>query len=520
MPQMKFQQNTTQAQKMNQSQRMNQTQIQSLNLLSMNSADLREEIYSFAEKNPALEIIDDEYENGITTATVHTNFSDLMHYGRPGKEGDLASDNFQQALENQTDTRETLSEHLLLQLNSMKLNENEYTLGEKLINNLDQNGFHILAPYSFLDKKNPEHNEILLKKVIELIQRLDPLGTCCRNFEESLFVQAKIRHEAGEKVPEEALFILDGHFDSLNPPQPAKIAKKLNNFVDEQKKLSFIGRNTNLPENPFTEEGIEKALAFIKTLDPKPARNFGVSSENLVRTDVFVEREKNPKDGESEFKIRLSNESLPKIQISKDFTELEKSLKVSDSETGESAERRKSQKRYLRDSINNAKIFIDSINFRESTILKATEEIVRIQADFFRGGPRFLVPLRQKDIAQTLGVHEATISRMANEKYLSCDWGIFQFSYFFTTAVGKSANSDENQENKNDEKPTKSFEGTTSKEGVKFEIKNLLEKHKNDSKQLSDQKIADILAGMGIKLSRRTVAKYRSELNINSSYER
>ncbi len=517
---MKFQQNTVQSQKMYQSQRLNQKQIMSLNLLSMNYADLREEIYSFAEKNPALEILDDDYENGITSASARTNFSDGLKYGRPGKEGELASDNFQQALENQTDQRETLSEHLLLQLNSMKLTKNEYSLGEKLINNLDGNGFHILAPYSFLEKNNPEHDEKLLKKVIELIQKLDPIGTCCRNFEESLLVQARIRKEEGEEVPEEALFILDGHFDSLNPPQPAKIARKLNKFVDEQKKLSFIGRNTNLPENPFTDEGIENALSFIRTLDPKPARNFGVSSDNFVRTDVFVEREKNAKDGEAEFKISLAKENLPRIGISEDFTGLEKSITVSDSESGENAERRKSQKRYLKDSIREAKIFIDSINFRESTILKATEEIVKVQAEFFRKGPRFLAPLRQKDIAQKLGVHEATISRMANEKYLSCDWGIFQFSYFFTNAVGTAVVAEKNPESKDDGKKTNNPQFATSKEGVKFEIKRLLEEHKNDSKQLSDQKIADILEGLGIKISRRTVAKYRGELNISSSFER
>ena len=184
---------------------------------------------------------------------------------------------------------------------------------------------------------------------------------------------------------------------------------------------------------------------------------------------------------------------------------------IKNGDTSEKAERKKSELKFARASVNEAKVFIDSVLFRESTIVKAAQEIVTAQAEFFRKGARYLAPLRQKDIAEKLKVHEATISRMANSKYLSCEWGIFPISYFFTNAV---APAHAEQSEQSGEK------SAISKEGVKFEIARILHEHKDDKKALSDQKISDILAEKGITVARRTVAKYRGELNVSSSYER
>ena len=168
--------------------------------------------------------------------------------------------------------------------------------------------------------------------------------------------------------------------------------------------------------------------------------------------------------------------------------------------------------------------------YRESTTLKAAQEIVAAQIEFFRKGARYLAPLRQKDIAEKLGVHETTISRMANSKYLSCEWGIFPISYFFTNAVGtskpeKSATKNEALQTSgdslsNEKSAAPHNNAPISKEAVKYEIAQILDEHKNDKKALSDQKISDLLAEKGIKVARRTVAKYRNELNVSSSYER
>ena len=160
----------------------------------------------------------------------------------------------------------------------------------------------------------------------------------------------------------------------------------------------------------------------------------------------------------------------------------------------------------VEESVRSANDFMESLAFRKKTLLLACQQIVRLQKDFFEKGPRYLKPLRQKDIAAIINVHEATISRMANEKYLRCSQGLFKLSFFFTNAVGQNLPETE--------------EIPASKQGVMAELEKILEEHKDDKKALSDQKIADILLERGIKIARRTVAKYRSQLNIDSSYSR
>lgn len=508
---------------------MTQQQIMSLKILSLPSVDLREEIYNAVAKNPALDLYDDSFENGVATAGERSRFSDDIHYGKPGREGELASDNFQSALENNVDSRESLYSHLEFQIEAMNIPDCERNLCLKLIHNLNRDGFHILAPVSLIDRNDPLQTEELLERCIERVQRLDPIGTCCRNIEESLFVQAKL---ASNPSPL-ALFILDGHFDFLNPPQVPKILKKIKSFLDEQKKMAFAS-NKNDPIK-VSENEVEEALNFIKTLDPKPTRNFGTEQAFFVRPDVYVERipaEENDSEKLDSFRITLARENIPKLRISdefKSFTTGSHSAHSAHSfgkNKAEESERIKSEKKYVQDSVQKARVFIESLEYRENSILKAAEEIVRSQRLFFEKGSRYLLPLRQKDVAERIGVHEATVSRMANGKYLSCEWGVFEFGYFFTNSVSASeslpsttAGSASAVKSGNSGKNSDDFV-PSSKEGVKAEIAQLLEEHKSDKKALSDQKIADLLSERGIKIARRTVAKYRNELNINSSYVR
>ena len=541
-PQMSFQQRTSQIMSQSQVQKMSQTQIMSLKLLAMSSADLRNEIYSYAAKNPALEIKSDSLERGVKSSraevSASSRFSDNTHYGSASASGSEASDNFQAALESNADEREALTDHLEHQLNAMKLSDEEKALCLKLIYNLDEKGFHILAPISFLDGGNPLHNEEFLNKCLCLVQHLDPLGTCTNNYLESLLVQAKISGNASRLT----LFFLEKqeHFDLLNPPQPAKIQKKIADYLLGQKKLKFTGENEKqLEKNDYSIEEIEDSLNFIRGLDPYPARNFGSTTTNYVSPDVIVRRNEEfssdlPSDSmqeaEPEFVVTFAREFLPKLEISKEYTFLIKSAEIKEGDNGEQAERKRAELKFARNSVNEAKVFIESVLYRESTVLKAAQEIVSAQINFFRKGSRYLAPLRQKDIAEKLGLHEATISRMANSKYLACEWGIFPIGYFFTNAIGTAKTKVESENEKNDSKKSKALpskdspsdgeNSVLSKEAVKYEIEQILEEHKNDKKALSDQKISDILAQKGIKVARRTVAKYRSQLNINSSYER
>lgn len=499
-----------------QQQRMSQQQIMSLNLLAMGSLDLRDAIYGKAAENPALEIVSDTLEQGAKIARENrSRFSDNTRYGSATAAGQLASDNFQAALESHVDDRETLQEHLERQFNSMRHSPEEEALGLRLIRNLDANGFHLLAPISLLDKQNPVHTAEFLQSCMEKIRALDPIGTCCSGVEESLLVQARIRGDASAVT----LFILDGHLDFLNPPQSAKVLKKIAAFCADQKNLSFAGEQSFLVDaEDLTENDIDEAISYIRTLDPYPARNFGTSEAHYIAPDVYVERipltdedETNGivESGGYSFKLTLSRDSVPKIAVSKDYAALAENAQKAETE------QQKAERRFVQDSIRDAKVFIESVQFRETTIAKACAEIVRRQTRFFAEGPRYLAPLRQKDIADAVGVHEATISRMANRKYLQCEQGLFEIGYFFTNAVGASDAASEQNQNS-----VPAGDAPNSKEAVKYEISQMLAAHKNDKKPLSDQKIADALAEKGIKIARRTVAKYRSELNVSSSYER
>ncbi|MBP5447404.1 MAG: RNA polymerase sigma-54 factor, partial [Treponema sp.] len=177
------------------------------------------------------------------------------------------------------------------------------------------------------------------------------------------------------------------------------------------------------------------------------------------------------------FKIRISDKVIPQIRISPDF----------------GAAKKKSE--FAKAAISQAKIFLEGIEYRENTIAKAACAIVQRQIEFFKNGPGNIVPLKQQDIAAIIGVHESTVSRMASSKYLQCQWGVFPIKYFFSSAVADS-----------------------SKESAQYQLQKILEE--NPHKKLSDQKLADALAQRGIKIARRTVAKYRSQMNIESSYSR
>lgn len=459
---------------------MSQKQIQALKLLAMNSKDLTEEIYKAAEENPALVITKDKSNwdgTKISSATAS---------------GEVASENFQAALEAKADERESLQEHLLSQLNAMRLGATEKTLCEKLIYNLDAKGFYILAPVSLLDKKNKLQTPGLLEKCIEIVRQLEPCGVCVANTEESLLVQA----EQKENAPILAIFILDGKLKFLDPPRPEKVLQKIQEYLLEQKKLFANSQNEKYKNlNPVIQD-VEKAIDFIRTLDPFPARNFSTKEIHFISPDVYVEKiqerfqENQIEDnivtsGKNSWNVRLAKDNFPQVSINPEFLKLAKNNAKNSSS--------------IKTEIKKAKDFLDTLEFRQNTLLRSCIEIVRTQTDFFLHGQGNLVPLRQQDIADKLKVHETTISRMANSKFLQCEWGLFDIKYFFTNAASKK--------NK-----------TISQDKAMAELKKIL--NSSTGKKMSDKKLSEELEKLGIKIARRTVAKYRNKLNIDSSYNR
>lgn len=500
---------------------MGQRQIQSLNLLAMGADDLREEIYAQAEKNPALEIEDDDFESGVKNVRLKTSLaSDYLRVGNASTAGEEKSRAFQEVLESRPDERRTLFDHLMEQLSVLRILPEENALCKKIIGNLDERGFFILAPAALLNPSLGEDAR-LLEKCLSVVRGFEPSGICVADARESLFLQARQKGGANEA----ALFLLDGHLEFLDPPQAQKVLKKIQDFAKSQKTLfggaqskpfgdtqseHFSGADFSFEKNLSLSE-VQGAIDFIKTLDPFPARNFSSANANYISPDIFVEKipfsseevdfkkREIPAENDFSFKIRISDKLIPRVKISSEFISAQKN-------SG-----------FAKDAVKAANVFLESLEFRATTLANAAMSIVRHQLDFFKRGPGHLSPLRQQDVAEEIGVHESTVSRMALSKFIQCEWGIFPVKYFFTNALSVSAKEilPEIQPSQNEN----SSGDFVSKENVKFEIQKILQEHSGE-KSLSDQKIAGILSERGIKIARRTVAKYRAQLEIKSSYFR
>lgn len=479
-----------QSQKQLQIQKLSQTQIQALKMLEMNSTDLRREILKAAAENPALEIIKKGKDDVSSAATNYTDFPDFSS-GRPAN-----SQALQAALENREDNTESLQQHLMHQLNSTRLSPDEYELSQKLIYNLDKNGFYgsMLAPSALIDKKRPLQTKQMLEKCIQRIQKMDPVGVCCKNWEESLFVQAKYAGDASKLV----LFILDGHLDFLNPPEPEKVIKKIRSYIEEWHSKKFASR-LEVETAELTKASAAEAISYIQHLNPRPASDFSWDSSpvQLEQPDIVLTVTKEPgKISESDFQngriaagadaafhfqVKYASGVLPELRISP-FA-LEKT------------------------AIEAAKAFLNSLQFRQTTIVLQGCAIVSRQLDFFEKGPGNIKPLTRIQVAQMLGIHQSTVSRMSakkSSKYIQTEFGLFPASYFFSSGVSVQTSEADNKK--------------ISSEAVKAKIAQIVSE--NNSNPLSDSKLTELLNQSGIKIARRTVAKYRAQLGLENSYRR
>ena len=462
-------------------QKLSQVQITTLNYLAMGNETLRNEIYKAVSENPALEI--------VSEPSRRENFTGWENYSTSF--GNSASaDQFQQILENQQDYDETLQAHLLHQLNAMKISEAEHELCTKLIYNLDRNGFYgsMLSPETFLPHKNPAAKKDLLERCLKMVQSLDPIGTCCRTPEESLLIQAQL----SENPDPLALFILDGHLDFMNPPDAQKISRKLIDFKNSLHKKAFA--DTSVIDNlSLDEAAAASALKFILSLNPHPAQGYNTEAgADTGRPDVvlIVTKENGPADddysrglvslnSDYHFQIKYASGSLPEIRISPEF-------------------------KMDKENIAKAQALINSLQFRESTIVMQGCAIVHAQKNFFLKGPGHLKVLTRRQIAQELGIHESTVSRTSaknGSKYIQTEWGLFPAWYFFTSGVSNRDGSK-----------------TISSERIKQKIKDVLSENGNEN--LSDQKLCELLNQKGARIARRTVAKYRAQLGFKNSYKR
>ncbi len=436
---------------------------QAIKMMAMPIQDLRNAIREELEKNPALEVVEDKSTVSWDDIKSQSSddpidyFDDSSDLGYSSYQASSNEDLKRKFIEGALSKPESLHEHLMWQLRVQPLTEEEFRIGELLIRNLDDNGFHIEPPESLVKENELE----TMKRVMRIIQTFDPVGVCTKDYREALLVQIENHPNPYPGSYE----VVRDYMDLLERGKYREIAKKMG----------------------VKEAEVKKILEFIRTLEPMPGRNYSADTTRYVIPDVLIKHQ------EGEFIIVINDEEIPVLRVNPFYEQLE------DSKEGEN----RKIKQFVKTNVQNARWFIRSINQRNETLFKVCKAIVEFQRDFFLKGPKYLAPLTLKDIANEVGVHEATVSRITNGKYVETEWGIFELKYFFSNSVSGT-----------------SPDGSRySKEAVKQIIKEIIEQE-GEKKHLSDQKISEILAKRGIKVARRTVNKYRKELNIESSTRR
>ena len=345
---------------------------------------------------------------------------------------------------------ETLQQHLLEQVTSTDLRPEDRKTAELIIGNIDERGFLQSAPEEIAQNSGLESEDI--QRVLEVVQTFHPVGVAARDLRDCLLIQLRRLGKDGTLEYR----IVDRFLEDLGKRRFPEIARRLGTTVDQ----------------------IQRAANFIGTLDPKPGQIFTADPNNYVLPDVTVERIG------GDWQISLNGDQIPHLRISNTY----KDIMAQDSNGSEVRD-------YIRDKIRSGKFLIKSIHQRQQTISNIAHEIVGRQMDFLESGPSALRPLTMVQIADAVGVHETTVSRAISGKYMATPHGVFEMKYFFTpgyqTAGGESM----------------------SNTSVKGAIADLV-KAEDPKNPLSDKEIVEILSKRGIPIARRTVAKYRNELNI------
>ena len=421
---------------------------QSLDILSMDKQDLEDEIIKQSEENPIIEI---EKNNDIDWESY---INDL--YKSSYKVNENYTNNEYLNYENIISSEKNIYKELLFQISLYKLSNQERKVCEFIIYNLDENGY-----LNIKEKEIVEYLKIkeeLFNKCLEKIQQLEPIGVGARNLSECLIIQIRNRN------------IKDIKLEKIIREDLDKIALFKYKYISKKYSIS-------------TEKCLEY-IQIIKILNPKPGKVYNIEKSVYIQPDVVVEKIHN------EFVLSLNDTDIPRVKINNFYKEI--LLQLNSDEYA---------KKFIKENLNSAKELIKNIENRKSTILKIAKEIVKSQNDFFEKGTKYIKAMNMKDIAKNLNLHESTISRGVNGKYIMTPFGIFEFKYFFNTAIS-----------------TDNKEGISNR-SVKYILKEIIKKE-DKYNPLSDEKIVEKLKENGMSISRRTVSKYRNELNIQSSNKR
>jgi len=394
-----------------------------------------------------------EVETGEDTLRDWDSYLDGYNYSAGEQYG---GEDERPSFESMLTRKGTLVDHLLWQLHMGRFSDAEVLIGEEIVGNIDENGYLRAAVEEIAQACNCDSEDVL--PVLERIKEFDPTGVGARDLQECLLIQARFLGMQGSVVER----LLLNHLNDL-----------------ETRKYKQIARDLGVDVNQ-----VLMASKIIAGFDPRPGRIYGSEDVQYISADIFVY-----KVGD-EYVVMLNDEGLPNLRLSPYYTEVKGSANV-DSRAEE----------YINEKVRSAMWLIKSIQQRQRTIYKVAKSIIRFQREFLDRGIECLRPLVLRDVADDIGMHESTISRVTTNKYMQTPQGLFELKYFFNSGLSTS-------------------EGDfVASESVKNRIKEIIEKE-DPRKPLSDQKIAELLSGQTVNIARRTVTKYRELLRIGSSSER
>ncbi|MCC7406185.1 MAG: RNA polymerase factor sigma-54 [Bdellovibrionales bacterium] len=471
--------------KLSQQLRMTPQLQQAIKLLQLSRMELETQVRKELTENPVLEEIQETTEDdpapkaATTSEDSRTTGTEVPEGGQdqdPRKQDEFDWDTYFENqykppqssgggneeimnYENVISARQTLHDHLVWQAGLAGFNEEEMALISVLISYVDDDGYIKIPLQQMAEEEGLDVAD--LEDVLPFLQEFDPPGVGARDLKECLLIQAKhIEEDTNDLVR-----LINDHLKDL-----------------EKKNYQAISKAMSIEMADVVE-----MCKIIYSMDPKPGRAYLPQDTHFITPDVYVY-----KVGE-EYIVSLNEDGLPRLRISNLYKNV---LKGGDA-VGANSEAQE----YIQDKLRSALWLIKSIAQRQRTIYKVTESIVRHQHDFFEKGPAFIKPMILRDIANDIGMHESTVSRVTTNKYVHTPRGIFELKYFFNSGINKTDGD------------------SLASESVKLKIKQLVSEE--DVKDpLSDQRIVELLKKDGIKIARRTVAKYRDVLKILPSSKR
>jgi RNA polymerase sigma-54 factor len=465
------------------SQKLSPQQIQFIKLLQVPTAELDTRIEEELEINPALEEgksedsdnsedeFDDNSEEDFSSDDRDVNIDDYLddEYGGYKMQGDGNYSPDDEDREIPISSQSSLHEQLLSQLNFLRLDESQRIIGRQLIGSIENDGYirrdleAIINDLAFSQNIETDFDEV--EEILRKIQNFDPAGIAARNLQECLIIQLERKEHPDDPIVQHALMIIQDCFDEFTKKHYSKIQKKCN----------------------LSEEEIKEAVNLITRLNPKP----GGVAEGLVRTQyVIPDFILNQVGGK--FEISLNSKNAPELRISRSYSEMFDAYDKSDKKD----KKLKETVTFVKQKLDAAKWFIDAIKQRQNTLLRTMEAILKYQKEFFIDGDETnLRPMILKDIAERIDMDISTVSRVANSKSIQTEFGVYPLKYFFSEEIA-----------------TDSGEDVSNRE-VKSVLQTMV--NEEDKKRpLSDDKLVKMLNKRGYNIARRTVAKYREQLQI------